>query len=212
MGGSRPLFQERLIAIFRHVSDEALLLRAFDVLSQAGVGAVEITLNTSDALELLSRASREYGEQLLIGAGTVMTAGQAWAAVEAGARFIVSPNLDPEVIQAARLAGAASIPGALSPTEIYAAHCHGADMIKVFPAATMGPGYFRELMGPFGDLRLVATGGVTAENAAAFLRAGACAIGVGSALANPRLIELRDWERLGKTARDFVRALAEDAP
>lgn len=200
---------EKLIAIFRHIEDETRLLKTFEIFLEVGIRVAEITLNTVGGLDLLSRVVRKFGDRMVLGAGTVMTPQEVRAAAEVGARFIVSPNLNPEVVLACKELGLVSIPGAFSPTEIYQAHTLGADFIKVFPAGTLGPNYFRELKGPMGHLRLVATGGVTVDNAPAFLRAGARAIGVGSALVDRGLVEGEDWERLGALARAYRETVAE---
>ena len=142
---------------------------------------MEITLNSRDALSVIKQASAQMGEQLLIGAGTVLDAASAESAISAGARFIVSPSLNIETIRATKQLGAVSIPGAFTATEILSAYNTGGDIIKVFPAS-VGANYFRDLRGPFPQIPLMPTGGVNLTNIREYQKAGAVAYGIGSAL------------------------------
>jgi 2-dehydro-3-deoxyphosphogluconate aldolase / (4S)-4-hydroxy-2-oxoglutarate aldolase len=168
---------QRVVAVMRRVAQPLEVARA---LQAGGIGVVEITLDSQDALETI--ASLGDDRDLVVLAGTVRTVDDVRAAVEAGAQGCVAPVLRPEVVDACRDAGVPSIPGAMTPTEVETAWQLGAAMVKVFPAARLGPEYVRDLRGPLHDVPLLATGGVDASNAAAFLRAGAEAVGVGSAL------------------------------
>jgi 2-dehydro-3-deoxyphosphogluconate aldolase / (4S)-4-hydroxy-2-oxoglutarate aldolase len=150
-------------------------------LLDAGVRFVEITMDSPEAVPFLESAGKTCKEGVF-GAGTVTVPKLAERAIQAGARFLVTPNFNPEVI---RIAGSHQIPifsGAMTPTEIFSAYEAGADVIKVFPAATLGSGYFKELRGPFPEIPLMATGGITVDNAPDFFAAGATALGVGSSL------------------------------
>jgi 2-dehydro-3-deoxyphosphogluconate aldolase / (4S)-4-hydroxy-2-oxoglutarate aldolase len=149
-------------------------------LREGGIGVVEITLDSPAALETIRRLRDDPG--LVVLAGTVRRADEVRAAAEAGAQACVGPALVPEVLEACREAGLPAIPGAMTPTEVETAWRLGAAMVKLFPAARLGPGYVRDLRGPFAHVPLFVTGGVDGSNAAAFLRAGAAAVGVGSAL------------------------------
>jgi 2-dehydro-3-deoxyphosphogluconate aldolase/(4S)-4-hydroxy-2-oxoglutarate aldolase len=167
----------RVVAILRRVADPARVVHA---LQEGGIGVVEITLDSPEALETIRRLRDD--PDLVVLAGTVRTADEARAAVEAGAQACVGPALVPEVLDACREAGLPAIPGAMTPTEVETARRLGAAMVKLFPAARLGPEYVRDLSGPFADVPFLVTGGINGSNAAAFLRPGAAAVGVGSAL------------------------------
>jgi 2-dehydro-3-deoxyphosphogluconate aldolase/(4S)-4-hydroxy-2-oxoglutarate aldolase len=171
------ILSRRVVAILRGVADPFGVVEA---LREGGIGAVEITLDSPGALGTI--AGLRDDRDLVVLAGTVHTAGDAHAAAEAGAQACVAPVLVREVLDACREAGVPAIPGALTPSEVETAWRLGAAMVKLFPAARLGPQYVRDLRGPLGDVPLLVTGGVDASNTAAFLRAGAAAVGVGSAL------------------------------
>ncbi|MEA2275821.1 MAG: 2-dehydro-3-deoxyphosphogluconate aldolase / (4S)-4-hydroxy-2-oxoglutarate aldolase [Solirubrobacteraceae bacterium] len=171
----------RVITIVRGEYSTAAVLGVGDALSEAGITAVEVTLNSPSALASITALSERHAEhQLTVGAGTVLDVASAQSAVDAGARFLVTPTTDPDVIGWAARRGVPIFPGAMTPTEILLAWSSGATAVKLFPASVCGPGYVRDLAGPLGDIPLVAVGGITAENAAAFLGAGVGAVGVGS--------------------------------
>jgi 2-dehydro-3-deoxyphosphogluconate aldolase/(4S)-4-hydroxy-2-oxoglutarate aldolase len=173
----------RLIAIIRTGDlDEAL--RTTEALREAGVEIVEFSLAGAAALAAMRECRSRFGDAVLLGAGTVLTGQQAAVAVDAGAHFLIAPNLDEEVLESASGLGVLHIPGALTPTELVLAVRLGAPAVKLFPAARLGPAYVRDLRGPLPDLRLIATGGVSAENAGEFLDAGCVAVAAGGALAS----------------------------
>jgi 2-dehydro-3-deoxyphosphogluconate aldolase/(4S)-4-hydroxy-2-oxoglutarate aldolase len=198
------LLKHRLVAIVRGARpvDFPLILEA---LFEGGVRAVEVTLNSEEALPLLASASYHWGDRLLLGAGTVMDATAASDAISAGAQFIISPHLDPDVVAVSLTAGVVSIPGAYTPTEIVAAYRLGAHIVKVFPASA-GPSYLKDLRGPLPHIPLMPTGGVTLSNIGAFAQAGAVAFGVGSALVDTS--GPIDFDALRIRARQFVEAIA----
>lgn len=204
------IIAHRLIAIVR-VADADHLLPVAEALQAGGVEVIEFTLTTCGALEKLRAARRRFGEGLTLGAGTVLDAGAAQSAIEAGAQFIVAPNLNPAVIRLCHgpTYNVPVIPGALTPTEIVAAWDAGADLIKVFPASLGGPGYIREVLAPLPHVRLVPTGGVTAGNVVEFLSAGALAVGVGSALVDKMVVATSDWSALTERARRFVALISQ---
>ena len=170
----------RVVAIGRNL-DPATLPTIVDGLRAAGIPAFEITLNTPDALEAIAAlAARFDPEEILIGAGTVLEPTQASAAVDAGARFLVMPHTDPEIIRWAAERGIPAFPGAFTPTEIMAAWRAGAAAVKLFPASAAGPTFVREMRGPFPEIPLIPVGGVTVETAPSFFDAGALAVGMGS--------------------------------
>jgi len=187
-------------------ADQAI--RVAETLVEAGMRAIEITLTVPDALKAIASLATRHRSGVLIGAGTVVDATMAQRAIDAGAQFVVSPGLVPAVNGVARGAGVTMLSGALTPTEILAALEAGTDLIKIFPAQALGgPSYIKALRGPFPDVPLVPTGGVSLENVAEFFDAGATAVGVGSELVSRELLARSDWDGLGARARDFVAAV-----
>jgi 2-dehydro-3-deoxyphosphogluconate aldolase/(4S)-4-hydroxy-2-oxoglutarate aldolase len=175
-----------------------------------GVTVVEVTMTVPGAVALLAELRREYEGQLLLGSGTVTTADQAEATIDAGAEFVVSPSLHPAVISATKNNGKLSIPGALTPTEVITAWEAGADYVKIFPCSAMGgASYLRSLLAPFPHLKLIPTGGVTLQSAEDFLRAGARALGVGSDLVNLAAIDAGAPEFITETARAYLKVIAQ---
>jgi 2-dehydro-3-deoxyphosphogluconate aldolase/(4S)-4-hydroxy-2-oxoglutarate aldolase len=162
-----------------------VLLRAAGILRSAGIEVMEVTLNSPNAFGSIE-ALRKHDADLIVGAGTVLNAKAARQAIEAGAQFLVTPHMDATVADAARRSELPVILGALTPTEIITAQAHGAELVKVFPAGILGPEYLRQVLAPLPDARLVPTGGVTVDNAAQFIAAGAVAVGVGSTLLGSR--------------------------
>lgn len=175
-----------------------------------GITVVEVTMTVPGAVDLLKELKKQYGSQLLLGAGTVTTAAEAQQTINAGAEFVVSPSLHPEVIQVTRTNGKLSIPGAMTPTEVITAWRAGADYVKIFPCAAMGgASYLKSLLAPFPFLRLIPTGGVTLETAASFIQAGARALGVGSDLVNLGAIDAGRPETITDTARAYLKILGD---
>ena len=175
-----------------------------------GVMVVEVTMTVPGAVDLLKTLRNEYGEKLLLGAGTVTTAAEVEATVDAGAEFIVSPSLHPEVVAKTRERGKVSIPGALTPTEAITAWRAGAHYVKIFPASAVGgAAYLKALLAPFPELKLIPTGGVTLQTAESFLRAGAKALGVGSDLVDLAAIDAGTPEKITETSLAYLRVLAE---
>ena len=175
----------RVVAIGRGLPAE-LIERIAEGLVAGGIRAFEITLNSPDAFGAIAALAERWGQRLLVGAGTVLDAEGAAEAVDSGARFIVSPHTDPALIDWAVARGLPVFPGAFSPTEILSAWRSGATAVKLFPASVAGPAFVREFRGPFRDIPLIATGGVTIESAPDFLDAGAVAVGMGSWLTGGR--------------------------
>lgn len=196
------ILKEKLVAILRKIEGDKLF-KVIDSLLEAGIRVAEITLNTEDAINLLGELVKRYGEEILLGAGTVIRVQEVEEAARSGAKFIVTPVMLPEIIQACKRFQLGVIPGACSPTEIYQAYSLGADIVKVFPAGSLGPSYFRELQGPLGNIPLAAVGGVTLENGRAFLEAGAKVLGVGSSLTPQQLVNVGDWTQLKNIAKRF---------
>jgi 2-dehydro-3-deoxyphosphogluconate aldolase/(4S)-4-hydroxy-2-oxoglutarate aldolase len=201
------ILQHKIVAIIRGAKPDDIISIA-SALNEGGVKHLEVTLNSPDALTAINKIASMMSNQVTVGAGTVLDAEMAIAAMEAGAKFIISPSLDIATIQVTRQGGAVSIPGAFSATEIYTAHKNGADIIKVFPAS-IGPGYIKDLRGPFPHIPLMPTGGVNLSNIREFQKAGAVAFGIGSALVDTSQkisdVYLRD---LVDKAKKYVEAVS----
>lgn len=197
-----------LVAIIRSPSSEQLVAVA-RALWEGGIDVIEVTFTVPRAVEVLSAVKRELGQHILLGAGTVLDPETARAALLAGAEFLVSPTLNRDVIQLALRYDKLVMPGAYTPTEILTAWEAGADIIKVFPADIGGPAYLKALRGPLPQVRLMPTGGVNLQTLPEFIRAGACAVGLGSALVEPAAVERGDLERIRELARQYVALLAQ---
>jgi 2-dehydro-3-deoxyphosphogluconate aldolase/(4S)-4-hydroxy-2-oxoglutarate aldolase len=177
------------------------------VLADGGVRLLEITLNSPGALDLIRCVSKTMGDRLVVGAGTVVTPAEAEMAIDAGARFILSPSLDPETVQVTKALGAVSVPGAFTATEILTAWRSGADIVKVFPAS-VGASYLRDIRGPLPQIRLMPTGGVNLGNIREFRAAGAVAYGIGSALVPAgQETTTEALDALRQRAVDYIKAL-----
>jgi 2-dehydro-3-deoxyphosphogluconate aldolase/(4S)-4-hydroxy-2-oxoglutarate aldolase len=175
-----------------------------------GVTVVEVTMTVPGAIEVLRGLKREYGSDLLLGSGTVTTAAQAEATIEAGAEFVVSPSFHAAVVAKTRELGKVSIPGSLTPTEVITAFDAGADYVKIFPCSAMGgASYLKSLLAPFPHIKLIPTGGVTLQTAESFLKAGARALGVGSDLVNLAAVDAGNPEVITETARAYLKVLAQ---
>lgn len=197
------LVRTGVIAVIRADSGEQLV-NVCRALGAGGVSACEITMTTPGALDAIAEASRELGDAALVGAGSVLDAATARAAILAGARFIFSPVLSLEVIEMAHRYDCVVVPGALTPTEILTAWSAGADVVKVFPANHFGPQYLRDIHGPLPQVKLTPTGGVDLSTAAEWIKAGAVALGVGSALVKKDLVSGAKWDELSALAKKFV--------
>jgi 2-dehydro-3-deoxyphosphogluconate aldolase/(4S)-4-hydroxy-2-oxoglutarate aldolase len=197
-----------LIPIVRTPSAEDAL-RAAEAIISTGIGIAEITMTVPNALGIVEQLAKQCGDRILIGAGTILDEEGCDAAIQAGAQFIVTPSLEFGVIETARKHLKACIPGALSPTEIVAAWRAGADLVKVFPCGPVGgPKYIKALRGPFPEIPLVPTGGVTLETTADYIRAGAAAVAVGGELVDLKALRAGKPEAIASTARKFVEAVA----
>lgn len=200
----------RLVAVIRADRPEDALLAA-RAMARAGVRGVEITFTVPDAAAIIRQAADELPPEVVVGAGTVLTHAQAAAALAAGARFLVSPVGDAWLVEMGHAAGAQVAIGGLTPTEIVAATRAGADYVKLFPGDSLGgPAYIRHLRGPLPDVSLMVTGGVTRENAAAYLAAGARSVGLGSDLAPKAMVAAGDMEALTRHAAAMVAAVLRE--
>ena len=197
---------EGAVAVIRTDSIQRAL-RAAEAVIAGGFRAVEITYSFPDATKAIAKLTESNENDLLIGAGTILNRHQVQEAVGAGARFLVSPCVLPEVIDAAHELQVAIIPGAFTPTEIFTAHSLGADIVKIFPAVKFGPEYLKAVRGPLPNIPIMPTSGVDASNVADWFRAGAAAVGAVSSVLDPVLIQNGEWNELTKRARDFINAV-----
>lgn len=201
------ILDNKIIAIIRGANPDDVLKIA-QALHEGGVNTLEITMNSPRALSVLEEVSRQMEDNVQVGAGTVLDAETARTAILAGAKFIISPTVNPETIRMTKRYGAVSIPGAFTPTEILSAYELGGDIIKVFPAR-LGPGYIKDLRGPLPHIPLLPTGGVTLGNIREFIEAGAVGCGIGSALVNTqREVNEKLLAELHEKAGQFVSAVS----
>jgi 2-dehydro-3-deoxyphosphogluconate aldolase / (4S)-4-hydroxy-2-oxoglutarate aldolase len=180
------------------------VLPVCEALLEGGVNALEITMTVPDALKAIGEARDRFGGRALIGAGTVINAQMCREAMAAGAEFVVSPIMRPEIADAAHAGGKPVMLGAYTPTEAQAAHEAGADFVKIFPADRLGATYMKAILGPLPHLRIVPTGGVDLETAPEFINAGCAALGVGSSLLKTELMKNGDWKDLARLAKAYV--------
>jgi 2-dehydro-3-deoxyphosphogluconate aldolase/(4S)-4-hydroxy-2-oxoglutarate aldolase len=174
-----------------------------------GVTVVEVTMTVPGAVDVLKELKKEYGTKLLLGSGTVTTAAEVEATVEAGAEFVVSPSFHPEVVAATKALKKLSVPGALTPTEVITASRAGADYVKIFPCSAVGgASYLKAILAPFPHLKLIPTGGVTLQTAEGLLRAGARALGVGSDLVNLAAVDAGIPEKITNAAHAYLGIVA----
>jgi 2-dehydro-3-deoxyphosphogluconate aldolase / (4S)-4-hydroxy-2-oxoglutarate aldolase len=194
------------VAIFRTQTSEQAL-RAAQAAIAGGFRIVEITYGVPDALNVVAQLVRENSSDLLVGVGTVLTREESHAAIDAGAEFLVSPCVIPEMIEVGRERDVATIPGAFTPTEIYTAWSLGADIIKLFPAVSNGPEYLRTVRGPLPHIPIMPTSGVNIGNVAEWFRAGAVGVGAVGSVIDPALVQQGDWDALTRRCREFIDAV-----
>jgi 2-dehydro-3-deoxyphosphogluconate aldolase/(4S)-4-hydroxy-2-oxoglutarate aldolase len=192
-----------IVAVVRSPESQQLV-EVVLALAEGGVTVVEITMTVPNALDVLRRVRQAVGDRVLLGAGTVLDPETARAALLAGAEYLVAPTVNLDVIRLCRRYDKLVMPGAFTPTEILTAWEAGADIVKVFPADVVGPAFFKALRGPLPQVRLMPTGGVDLKTAADFLRAGACCLGVGGQLVEPRAVAERNFDRIRDLARQYT--------
>lgn len=197
-----------IVAVVRAESSE-LALRAVEAALAGGVNAIEVTFTVPGALEVIRTLSNGVSSDVILGAGTVLDPQTALDAVDAGARFIVSPNVNLATIEAAKSKGVAVFPGAFTPTEVLTAWQAGGDIIKIFPANVVGPSYFKDLHGPFPNIPLMPTGGVDLSTARSWLEHGAVALGVGGALIDRKLLKDGNFGEITERAKKFREIVSE---
>jgi 2-dehydro-3-deoxyphosphogluconate aldolase/(4S)-4-hydroxy-2-oxoglutarate aldolase len=193
------------IAIVR-LDDLSAALEISRALLEGGITRLEFTLTNTEANKAITEVRHEFGDRLVVGAGTILDAEQALASIEAGAQFLVTPALLPDVIAVARDRQVPIACGAYTPTEILTAWRLGAHLVKVFPASAGGPGYIKDVRGPLPNIPLVPTGGVNLNTCGAFLAAGAYTVAIGSQLVSKDIVHTKDWASLATLARQYVQA------
>lgn len=196
------IIDERVFAVLRLKRTEKIEL-VIEALLRGGLRAIEITMNSRNASEAIHRIVKDF-PAVLVGAGTVIGVEAATKAVESGAKFLVSPVTDLDMLAVADASGVASMAGALTPTEAWQASEAGSDFVKLFPLAGLGPQYIRALRGPFPEIRFVPTNGVTVENVGEWFEAGAAAVGVGTPLITDKDVEAGDFSAIEQRARQIV--------
>jgi 2-dehydro-3-deoxyphosphogluconate aldolase/(4S)-4-hydroxy-2-oxoglutarate aldolase len=199
----RHVLDSGIVAVVRS-PDSAQLVEVCRALADGGISVVEITMTVPDALDVLRAVRKSLGDRVLLGAGTILDPETARAALLAGAEYLVAPTVNLDVIRLCHRYDKLVMPGAFTPTEILTAWEAGADVVKVFPADVLGPAFFKALRGPLPQVRLMPTGGVDLTTAAEFLKAGACCLGIGSQLVEPRAVAERNFDRVRDLARQYV--------
>ncbi|HVS35399.1 MAG TPA: bifunctional 4-hydroxy-2-oxoglutarate aldolase/2-dehydro-3-deoxy-phosphogluconate aldolase [Gemmataceae bacterium] len=197
-----------VVAVVR-APEGPLLVEVARALADGGIDVVEITMSVPDALDVLRQVRRALGDRLLLGAGTILDPETARAALLAGAEYLVAPTVNLDVIRLCQRYDKLVMPGAFTPTEILAAWEAGADIVKVFPADVLGPAFFQAMRGPLPQIRLMPTGGVDLTTAGDFLRAGACCLGVGGHLVDPKTVAARDFDRIRDLARKYAAIVSD---
>ncbi|MBY7144209.1 bifunctional 4-hydroxy-2-oxoglutarate aldolase/2-dehydro-3-deoxy-phosphogluconate aldolase [Virgibacillus sp. NKC19-3] len=199
----QSIYKNKLVAVIRGATEEEIIPIA-KALHEGGVNILEITAETPSVLSLLKRVSYEFGNEVTVGAGSVLDSETARNVIMAGAKFIFAPTVNVETIQMAKRYGVVSIPGAMTPTEILTAYEYGADIIKIFPAGVLGPKYVKDLHGPLPHIPLMPTGGVDLDNIREYFQNGAVAAGVGGSLVDAKkTIDKTALRELTKKAIQF---------
>ncbi|TDQ42184.1 bifunctional 4-hydroxy-2-oxoglutarate aldolase/2-dehydro-3-deoxy-phosphogluconate aldolase [Aureibacillus halotolerans] len=202
------LKESGIVAVVRGANEEIIEPLA-EALAKGGVYALEITMDSEDGASMIKKARELLGDSALIGAGTVLDSITAKRAIEAGAAFIFSPNLDIETVKMTKRYNKISIPGVMTPTEVLQAYEAGADIVKVFPASVVGPAFFKDVRGPLPFVDMMPTGGVTIDNVQEFIKAGACAVGLGSALVDIKLAKENRYDEITERAKAFKQKIDE---
>ena len=206
--------ERKIVAIVRGLKPE-YIVRLGHAFEEGGIGLMEVTYNqkapdtwknTAAAIEAVEK---EFGDRMLVGAGTVITPEQVSMTYNAGGRYLVTPTTQPEIIRMGKALGLGLYPGALTPTEILTAFEAGADAVKVFPVSNLGPGYIKAVKAPLSHIPLMAVGGVNEKNAADFMKAGCVGLGVGGNLVNKEWIESGQWDKITALAKEFMKAVNE---
>ncbi|MCD6219628.1 bifunctional 4-hydroxy-2-oxoglutarate aldolase/2-dehydro-3-deoxy-phosphogluconate aldolase [Candidatus Calescamantes bacterium] len=198
------VLKEKIIAIVRGV-DPNKIIKVTQVLSNSGIHLVEITCNTPGVDRMIQTVSARLRDKVLLGAGTVVNVELAELVIASGAKYIITPNLDQEVINYCQRRNVPIVPGVTTPSEILQAMKHGLRMVKLFPAGALGTTYIKQIRGPIKDVSIVAVGGINLDNALDMLQAGADALGIGESLVNTQLVENEQWDEIEHRAKKLVK-------
>ncbi|MDQ0256919.1 2-dehydro-3-deoxyphosphogluconate aldolase/(4S)-4-hydroxy-2-oxoglutarate aldolase [Evansella vedderi] len=197
------LLEPKAVAVIRKV-DRTKVIQVIEALIEGGITGIEITLDSDDALGVIKEAKEKFAGRAGVGAGTVLNAKEAEAAIDAGADFVFAPILDKETIEVTKRHGKISIPGVFTPTEMQQAYEWGADMVKVFPASVVGAQFVKDVQGPLGHIPIIVTGGINVNNFKDFLKAGAVAVGVGGSLLNKEYIANGEFHKITELAIQYT--------
>ena len=198
------VLKQKIVAVLR-IKEPEKLKKVVEAIYEGGISVIEITMTVPNAIQLIENLSNQLGSKALFGVGSVLNGKIAEDAIKAGARYVVSPILKNEIIETAHKLNVPAMPGCFTPTEIQTAYEAGADIIKVFPADILGMAFFKGVLAPMPHLKLMPTGGVSLTNAGEWLKAGACAVGIGSALLDKESIQKEQYDKLTENAKIIVK-------
>jgi 2-dehydro-3-deoxyphosphogluconate aldolase/(4S)-4-hydroxy-2-oxoglutarate aldolase len=202
------IIEKKIIAVLR-IKEEEKLQKVIEAIHSGGVSIIEITMTVPNAFKLIEKMSENFRDKILIGVGSVLNKSTAEDAIKAGAKFVVSPVFKKEIIEITHKYNLPVMPGAFTPTEIQTAYEAGADIVKVFPADIVGMNFFKAILAPLPHLKLMPTGGVSLTNAGEWIKAGACAVGVGTALLDKNAIKNEDYKLLTENARIINKSILD---
>jgi 2-dehydro-3-deoxyphosphogluconate aldolase/(4S)-4-hydroxy-2-oxoglutarate aldolase len=203
----QEILKRKAVAVLR-VKEEEKLQQVIEAINAGGVSVVEITMTVPNAIKLIERMSEMLDKNIIIGVGSVLNSKTAEDAIKAGAKYVVSPIFKKEIIETAHKFNVPAMPGCFTPTEIQTAFESGADIVKVFPADIVGMDFFKAILAPMTHLKLMPTGGVSLTNAGDWLKAGACAVGIGSALLDKKAIQENNYSILTENARIIMKSIS----
>lgn len=204
----KAVLKEKIIAIVRGVNSDKMI-KTIHALSQGCIHLIEITCDTPGVEGIIRRCKAELKDDFLLGAGTVTSTQLAKLVIDAGAKYIITPNLDEKVVRYCQERNIPVIPGVTTPTEILQALKYGIRMVKLFPAGALGTAYIKQIRSPIKDVRIVAVGGIDLDNAREMFQAGADALGIGSSMVNAFMVENEKWDEIESRARQFVKIAGE---
>ena len=205
----KTVLKEKIVAIVRGASPETIINVA-QSLVKGNICLMEITCDTSEAPEMIKVVNKKMKKEILLGAGTVTSPQLAEASIKAGAEYIIAPNLDLEVVNYCQKRGVPIIPGVATPTEILQATKYGVRMVKLFPAAALGPDYIKQIRSPIKKVKILAVGGINFNNASEMLQAGADALGIGGSLVNSKMVKEKNWREIEHRAKELVKIVNRD--
>lgn len=203
---TRELIEDGVVAVVR-LPDQAQLAKTAEALIAGGVRAIEVTLTVPGAIDGIRQLTKEMGDDHLFGVGSVILTDQAQRAIDAGAKYVISPVLRREVIDVCHRLGVPAMAAGVTPTEVLDAHEAGADIVKVFPADTGGPKLIKGILAPMPFLKLMPTGGVTPDNAGEWIKAGCVSVGIGSALVDTNAIAMGDYQKITDNAKRAIESV-----